>query len=112
MYAYMDVYDLERAALGELLVLGRPLLADESQLGLGQLADVEAHHVLELVRAQLALLVAQRPVLREARKVRRRHVDAGGEVLPRGAGRRAVNETQLDPRRTRCLVCACCTTSK
>ena len=49
---------------------------------LGQLADVVAHHKLELGRAKLALLVAQRAVAREARKVRRRHVDARGEVLP------------------------------
>ena len=40
-----------------------------------------AHHVLELLRAQLAVFVAQGPVLREAHEVRGGHVDAGVEVL-------------------------------
>ncbi len=48
---------------------------------LGHQADVVAHHVLELLRTQLAVLVTQSAVLREAHEVRRCDVDAGVEVL-------------------------------
>ena len=59
-----------------------PWTAISSRGYLGEVADVVAHDVLELARAELAVVAAEGPVLREAREVRRRDVDAGGEILP------------------------------
>ena len=58
-----------------------PWTAISSRGYLGEVADVIAHHVLELARAQLALRIAQRPVLREACKVLRCNMYSWGKVL-------------------------------
>ncbi len=46
-----------------------------------------AHDELELARAELAVGVAEGPIARDAREVRRRHVDSRRKVLPGGTQR-------------------------
>ena len=50
-------------------------------LHLRKKSNVVAHYVLKFTGPQLALLIAQSPVLCEACEVRRRDVDPGSEVL-------------------------------
>ncbi len=50
----------------------------------GDLKCLVAHDELELARAELAVGVAEGPVARDAREVRRRHVDPRRTVLPGG----------------------------
>ena len=52
---------------------------------LGKMSNMVAHDMLKLAGAQLALLVAQGPVLREACEVRRRDMDPGSEVLAKSS---------------------------
>jgi hypothetical protein len=73
-----------RLGQGDLALARAAVLQEVGELAVGEELQLVPHRGVELRGVELAVAVAERPVLREAREVRAREVDPRREVLRGG----------------------------